>query len=268
MVHRSGPRLSGLFALAAALLLAGCAQNPPAGEVYDPIEPWNRKVFWFNQQVDTYVLKPASDAYIYVTPEPARKGVTNFFTNSLYPSTILNNFLQGKVAAGLTDVMRFMVNTTLGVGGLFDPATAMRLPAHNEDFGQTLAVWGLGPGPYLELPVLGPSNGRDIFRLPVDWFMNVYPGVINNVPAEAGLTATNVVNTRASLDKAIEIRRESALDPYVFTRSAYDQRRTNMIYDGNPPEQDLFDDAFFEDMDGEPAAEPPAPDGGAAPAED
>ena len=267
MAQRSGLRLTGLVVLASALLLAGCAQNPPSGEVYDPIEPVNRKVFWFNQQLDTYVLKPAADAYVFVTPEFARRGVTNFFTNSLYPSTILNNFLQGKVGPGLTDVMRFVVNTTLGMGGLFDPATAMGLPRHDEDFGQTLAVWGLGPGAYLELPVLGPSNTRDVFRLPVDWFMNVYPGLVSNTAATAGLTALGVVNTRANLDNALEIRREAALDPYVFTRSAYDQRRTNMIYDGSPPEQDLFDESFFDDMDEEPAADEAVPEGGAVPLE-
>ena len=256
--NRFGRRIRALPVILAVSLVAGCAQNPPGGEVYDPIEPWNRKVFWFNQKVDDYVLKPAADAYVFVTPQFARQGITNFFTNSLYPSTILNSFLQGKVGDGLTDSMRFVVNTTLGIGGLFDPATAMGLPMNSEDFGQTLGVWGSGPGPYLELPVFGPSNLRDVFHFPVDWFMNVYPGVVQSTAIEAGLTATNVINTRAQLDQAIEIRREAALDPYVFTRSAYDQRRTSMIYDGNPPEQDLFDDSFFEDME-EPAGDGAAP---------
>lgn len=241
--------LAALFI--AVLLLAGCAQ-PRAGMVYDPLEPANRKVFVFNETVDDYVLEPAADAYVAVTTEPMRQGVTNFFNNLSAPGVFLNDLLQGKLVHATRDLIRFGINSTLGLAGLLDPASRMGLPQRNEDFGQTLGVWGSEPGPFLMLPLFGPSNTRDVTRYPVGYFTNVLTYVVIDALTLGGLTALNAVNTRASLDRVLAIRDEAAVDPYSFTRSSYHQLRRSLIYDGNPPvREDLYDESFFEEMETE-----------------
>jgi phospholipid-binding lipoprotein MlaA len=219
---------------AVALNLAGCATpNQPGGETSDPFEGMNRTVFAFNKVVDRAVLGPASQAYVAVTPEPARQAIFNFLDNLAYLTTAINQFLQGKIERGFEDTGRFVFNSTFGIAGLIDFASGVGLERHDEDFDQTLAVWGVGPGPYLELPVLGPNTLRGIPGLVADtltdiktWFGDPYGWIA---------TGVDVVDTRARLDSAIRLRDRTALDPYVFQREAFMQRRRSLVFDGNPP---------------------------------
>ncbi len=223
-----------MAALALCLsLLPGCATTEEARAANDPLEPMNRKFHAFNDTLDRRILEPVADAYVKVTPEKVRTSIGNFFINLGYPLVALNNVLQGKADEGIRDVLRIVFNTTLGIGGLFDVASGLDLPRHEEDFGQTLAVWGVGEGIYLELPFFGPASLR---TLP-DVAAGVAPGplfVLGPV-VTVPLSAVEVVDDRGRLDTAIEVRRQVALDPYVFTREAYRQRRTFLIYDGDPP---------------------------------
>ncbi len=235
-----------------ALLLAGCAHNSTPLEPYDPYEQTNRKVFAFNQELDRYVLEPVATGYAKITPNFFRRGVQNFFANAAYPSVIINDFLQGKGMQGLQDTGRFLINTTVGLFGIWDPASYLGLPAHDEDFGQTLAVWGANSGPYLELPLFGPRYTRETVDLPLGAFTNVL-GYVFSWNVTIPLAALYVVNTRAQLDAAVKIREQAALDPYLFTRAAYMQLRENLIHDGKPPVEDLYDESLFEDDDALPA---------------
>lgn len=235
-----------LTVLLIAALLGGCAVNSTPLEPYDPYEEQNRKVFGFNQNLDRYVLSPVASAYATVTPGFFRRGVDNFFNNARYPKVILNDLLQGKMGHATKDTGRFLVNTTVGILGLWDPASRIGLPARNEDFGQTLAVWGANSGPYLELPALGPSYTRELSDYPVAAATNVLTYTLE-FQVLAPLTALYYINKRAMLEKAVQIRDQAAIDPYLFTRSAYMQYRENLIYDGNPPQTDLYDESLFED---------------------
>lgn len=231
------------LALATLLLLTGCASSeppPPEPETWDPIEPTNRKVYVFNEQLDRFVAKPLADGYVFITPRFVRRGVTNFFDNMGEPGNAVNNVLQGKPRDGARDTGRFLINSTIGLAGLFDVATALGMERSNEDFGQTLAVWGTPEGAYLVLPAYGPNNTRDVNDIPVSLATNpiTYAGWMITLP----LYALDLVNTRAQLDQAARFRSEAALDEYDFTRSAYRQYRDNLIWDGEPPETDFFDD--------------------------
>lgn len=239
-----------------ATLLNGCANNPAQHDVYDPLESMNRKTFQFNDQVDRYVLQPLAQGWTFITPSFVREAIGNSFVNLTYPGVVLNDILQGKTFAAGQDLLRFTINSTLGIAGLFDPATSLGLRDHREDFGQTLAAWGSGPGPYLVLPVLGPSNFRDTGGLSVDLFSNTLTFILSSTAIRAGLSTLQAVNTRAQLDKAVRISREAAVDHYAFIRSAYQQQRLNQIYDGTPPFEELYDeDLFDEDL---PPDEPSA----------
>ncbi|MCC5858389.1 MAG: VacJ family lipoprotein [Ectothiorhodospiraceae bacterium] len=238
-----------LPALLLALLLGGCAGTPPMPDeqVHDPLENVNRRIYAFNEQLDRYIAKPAADAYVFVTPRFARRGVTNFFDNARYPGTVVNGALQGKWGQAGRDSGRFLLNSTIGLLGLFDVATPLGLEQHNEDFGQTLAVWGTPEGTYLVLPVMGPSTTRDVHDYPVGMATNVVT-YLGGWALIGPLYALDLVNLRANLDQAARFRSEAALDEYVFTRSAYRQYRNNLIFDGEVPERDLFDD-LDEDFD-------------------
>jgi phospholipid-binding lipoprotein MlaA len=227
-------------ALLAAAALAGCAtQRAPSPR--DPLEPVNRAVFEFNDAADKAVFKPVAQGYRAVLPEIVRAGVRNFFSNLRDPWIALNQLLQGKVEDALSDAWRFFANSTFGMGGIFDIATDMRLPKHNEDFGQTLAVWGVHDGPYLVIPIWGPSTARDGVGLIADayaylpWWIPDWLDVQHRVAWQNSLTALDFVNIRANLLDATDILEEAALDRYAFLREAYFQRRRNLIYDGNPP---------------------------------
>jgi len=218
----------------AASLLAGCATTGGAGDPKDPWEGFNRGVFSFNEGLDKAVLKPVATGYQKVVPGFAREGVTNFYANLEDVGTSLNNFLQGKPKEGASDFGRVIVNTFLGVLGLWDVATPMGLEKHYEDFGQTLGVWGVAPGPYLVIPLLGPSTARDGPAKVVDpaWY---WPIALDNDRLYWSLWVLDKVNQRQILLQSEKVLDEAALDRYSFIRDAWWQRRQNQVYDGNPP---------------------------------
>jgi phospholipid-binding lipoprotein MlaA len=210
-------------------------------------------MYQFNDSVDQYVLKPVAQGYDKVTPAPVQKGISNFFSNLDDVLVVVNDLLQLKLAQFASDTGRLIINSTLGLFGLIDWASDMGLEKHNEDFGQTLGYWGVPSGPYFILPFLGPSTIRDSGGLYVDtyYFDPVYrelheefpPPERENKDAVWGMTIVKAVDTRAKLLKAESIMDEAALDPYVFLREAYLQRRKHMVYDGNPPkEEPIFDE--------------------------
>jgi phospholipid-binding lipoprotein MlaA len=224
------PRLAALLL---AALLAGCASTGER-DSRDPWEGFNRKSFAFNEKLDDVVLKPVATGYVKVVPAFAREGVNNFFENLEDVGTTLNNFLQGKPREGASDLGRFLVNSVFGVFGLWDIATPLGLEKHYEDFGQTLGVWGVESGPYLVVPLLGPSTARDAPAKAVDpsWY---YSSAIDNDTLYWSLWGLDKVRTRANLFQAEGVLKEAALDKYSFIRDAWLQRRRSMVYDGNPP---------------------------------
>lgn len=233
-----------------AMVAAGCAATPGRTSNDDRWEGFNRGVYKFNDTVDRAALKPVAKGYKAITPHWMRVGIGNFFSNLDYPSTILNQFLQGKGTLGLRDTGRFLVNTTLGVGGLLDVATPLGLEKNDEDLGQTLAMWGVGSGPYLTLPLFGPSSLRDAPTRVLDFFTD--PLTYVDIPWEAqwGERALNVVHRRAEL-LSLDPTLQRAYDPYAFMRDAWVQQREFAIFDGNPPPE-VLEEEF---IDEEPAAD-------------
>jgi phospholipid-binding lipoprotein MlaA len=223
--------LASIF-LASVVCCTGCAtaKNPR-----DPLEPLNRKVYRFNEAVDKAVTKPVAQAYRAVVPVPVRGGITNVFGNFRDVTTAINNLLQLKVPRAASDFGRVAINSTLGILGLFDVASRIGLEKHDEDFGQTLGRWGMGPGPYLVLPFLGPSTARDTLGLVGDYFTDPEFYLVTHTPETYVVFATRWINLRANLLSVEEIFNQAALDRYSFLRDAYLQRRRNQIYDGNPP---------------------------------
>lgn len=221
------------------LALVGCASGPNANP-RDPLEPFNRGVYQFNDAVDAAVLKPVATAYQTVTPVPVQRGIGNFFENLKTPWSFINNALEFKGQAAIASLMRFAVNTTIGLGGIFDVATDINIEKHTRDFGHTLGYWGVPPGAYLVLPLLGPSSVRDTVAVPADLMAGLLT-YVDNVPLRNSLWALGFVDERSKWLKASTILEEAALDKYSFTRDAYLQRRRNTIYDGNPPEEDSQD---------------------------
>ena len=226
--------------LLVALMATGCATGPNANPK-DPLEPMNRSISGFNDSLDKNVLKPVATTYRDVTPQLVQTGVSNFFNNLGDVLTTVNSGLQLKGRDTAESFMRVVVNTTAGVYGIFDVATKIGLERHKEDFGQTLGYWGVPNGPYLVLPVLGPSTLRDASVIPVEYSIDPVSNM-NSVPARNTLTATRIVDKRASLLKADNLLTEAALDKYSFTRDSYLQYRRNLVYDGNPPEEDDLPD--------------------------
>jgi len=194
----------------------------------DPLEGFNRAMFSFNDTVDAAVVKPVAEAYRAATPGFVQAGIGNFFSNIGDVWNAVNNLLQGRVNDSATDVMRFAVNTTIGIGGLIDIGSAAGMPKHNEDFGQTLGRWGVKSGPYLVLPVFGPSTVRDAFAMPVDMYGDLWyykrPMYIKNIGS-----VVRLVDKRASVLDAGSLLEEAALDKYVFFRDAYLQRRAGQV---------------------------------------
>jgi len=227
-----------LLPLCALLLSGGCA-TLPTGE-HDPrdrFERFNRSVFRLNQNLDRAVARPLAVAYTTVTPVPVRTGVSNFLANLNYPTVVVNDLLQAKPGQFAQDTARLLVNTTLGIGGLFDPASGLGLDAHDEDFGQTLGRWGVAQGPYLMLPLLGPSSVRDGVGKVGDHF-TAPKTYLSSQNLSWGLTGATLVSKRASLLEA-DAALNRYFDPYSFVRNAYLQRREFQVYDGNPPEDPL-----------------------------
>lgn len=226
----------GTSVLIVSSLLSGCATGPNANP-RDPLEPFNRGVYQLNDAVDRAVLKPVATAYQDVVPSLVRRGVNNFFANLQDAWSFVNNALQLKGVAAADSAVRFGVNTFIGLGGVFDVATEMNIEKHTKDFGHTLGYWGVAPGPYLVLPLLGSSTLRDTVALPVD-FQGDIVGYVEHVPTRNTLIAVRLVDDRANLLKASAMLDEVALDKYTFVRDAYLQRRRSAIYDGNPPGDD------------------------------
>jgi phospholipid-binding lipoprotein MlaA len=242
--------------VAVALASTGCATTNPQ----DPLEPFNRAMFTFNDKVDQVALKPAAQAYVKL-PSFVQTGVGNFFGNLSDAWTAINELLQGKGADGVTDVMRVAVNTTFGLGGLIDIGSEAGMPKHQEDFGQTLGKWGVHSGPYVVLPLLGPSTLRDTVATPVDFYGDPWsykrPVRWRNVG-----TVVNVVDQRARLLNASNLLEAAALDRYEFVRDGYLQRRRNQVYDGNVPDSSYNEEAY---PDADSVAAIPAPATGMKP---
>jgi phospholipid-binding lipoprotein MlaA len=238
-------RVRLVCALACFALLGACAST---GNPRDPLEPVNRGIYTFNEALDTTLLRPAAELYRGLVPRIVRTGVHNVFSNINDVIVALNNLLQGKVVNAASDTGRILVNTTVGLLGIFDVATPLGLQKHEEDFGQTLGRWGVGDGPYIVLPIFGPSNVRDAFGLVVDVYTDplsyVEPTRDRNI-----IWGVRAVNRRSELLDASKILETAALDPYQFVRDAYLQRRRNLIYDGNPPKEK------DEDVDTKPRSE-------------
>jgi phospholipid-binding lipoprotein MlaA len=210
------------------------ALAPEDEEDNDPFEGFNRAVYKFNDYFDRAILKPVAKGYDFITPNFIKKGISNVFRNLFEPTVIINDVLQGKFKQSASDTGRFVVNSTVGLLGLFDVAKHLNMPAHNEDFGQTLGVWGVKDGPYLVLPFFGPSSIRDGVGLVADWETDPVTYIEDNT-ARWGTRALRFVDTRAQYLGASEILEQAADDEYVFRREAYRQRRRNLVYDGNPP---------------------------------
>jgi phospholipid-binding lipoprotein MlaA len=209
----------------------------------DPLQSFNRKIFWFNDHLDMYVLEPVAKGWDYVLPRRAETSISNFFWNLHFPIDTVNAVLQGKFKEAGSDVGRFLVNTTIGVAGFFDPATSLGLELHWEDFGQTLGVWGVCPGPYLVLPVLGPSDVRDGGGLIVDAATSITPFFVNGYIL-LGARTVELVNTRAQYLDTIRKAKEAAFDYYSFVRNAYLQRRAALINDQELPSGQTQEDLY------------------------
>ena len=241
------PFLKRALAVLLLAMVSACATVPAPGQkaspaaAIDPWENWNRKVFAFNEGVDEAVLRPVATAYRDAVPSFVRTGVSNFFGNIGDVWSTANHFLQGKVGTGLDMGMRVLTNTIFGLGGVLDPATEASLPKRPEDFGQTLAVWGVPNGPFVMLPLFGPSTLRDTTAFPLDAYAtstsNYFDHVNNYV-----VTPLYVVQTRSELLATTQLISDVSLDKYSFIRDAYLARRRNQIYDGSPPLEAFEDD--------------------------
>jgi len=247
------------------LLLCGCATLPP-GSKRDPRDPWerfNRSSYQFNDALDRAVLKPAAKGYTHL-PQPVQTGMHNFFDNLDYPVTIVNDLLQGQLKPFFSDIGRFVLNSTLGLGGLFDPATPAGLQKNYRDFGQTLGKWGVPKGPYVVVPLFGPYDVRDgIGSVTVDYYAN--PRSYLNFWTNLGLYTVRTVDHRSRL-LPLDATIQSAYDPYAFVRSAYLQNRDFMVHGGQSQseeeqEEKLMQEAGEEENEAPPPSQPQAPEG-------
>jgi len=244
-----------LSSLVLSITLAGCATTATTvPEQNDLWIGWNRGTQTFNDNLDKAILKPMAKGYQWITPEIVDEGVTNFFSNINDIGVTLNDLLQFKIIQSGMDASRFLINTTVGVAGIFDVAKMIDLPKHKEDFGQTLGYWGVPSGSYLVLPFFGPSSPRDAFGLVGDALFNpltyvsVFGGAAINA-ATAGSRVLDVTDSRANLMTTEKIVDEGAIDRYDFIKNSYEQNRDYLIHDGNPPEEndpDLIDESYEE----------------------
>lgn len=243
--------VSAAIVCAAFLVVAGCAasdtrDNAATGTTNDPFESFNRKVYRLNTTIDKVALKPVAKGYRRFVPAPIRRGFANVFVNLSTPRSALNNFLQGKPARGFNELGRFLFNSTLGIAGIFDVATAGGMERYDETFSETLAVWGVPEGPYLVLPILGPHSMLDATGVPVDW----YADLNTHLPAAVKdrLYLFRLIDARARL-LAAETLLENSNDPYITLRESYLQNRAFEVYDGEPPEDpDFLEEELFEDF--------------------
>ena len=224
--------------------LVGCA-SIPEGQPRSKKDPWelvNRNVFSFNESIDKYAIKPITKVYEFIFPVYVRERFSNVFANVGDVYTAVNQLLQGKPKTAVEDLTRVIVNTTFGIGGIFDVATEAGLEKHSEDFGQTFGVWGIKDGPYMMLPLLGPSNVRDTVGWAFDIQTDILLTYIDNIPVRNAITGIRIVDQRSKYLSSTSLLGEAAFDKYTFIRDAYIQRRRNRIYDGNPPLIDEDDD--------------------------
>jgi phospholipid-binding lipoprotein MlaA len=228
--------------------VSGCATSS-SNTAQDPFEGFNRSIFAFNEGVDKVILKPVAKGYKAIMPEPLNQGVTNFFSNLDDVVVIANDLLQFKLTQAASDTGRIVLNSTVGLLGFFDVASQVGLTKHDEDFGQTLGYWGIGNGPYIVLPLFGPSSARDAFGFGTDTFLDplyYYAGSKNGIKTVAPYAA-KAVDERSDLLAAEKVLNTAALDKYAYLRDAYLARREYLVYDGNPPEDEEDDDIFDED---------------------
>jgi phospholipid-binding lipoprotein MlaA len=242
--------------------LSACVTLPPNSQrsPQDPWESWNRGVYKVNDKLDRAIAKPVARTYVRVVPSPIRTGVTNFFANLNTPTVLINDALQGKFLAAANDLGRFVLNSTVGIGGLLDPATPAGLAHNDEDFGQTLGHWGVHPGPFVELPILGPSDLRDAPAKVVDTYTNPRQYIRNDY-VKYGLYLPSLTDARAALLPLDETLKH-VYDPYAFIRDAYLQRRAYLVSDGKATDDTLVDpgdDAPDSDKAAPSGAPPPAP---------
>ena len=214
-----------------SILLTGCATTG-TGDVRDPLEGFNRGVYKFNSAIDSAVIDPITGIYRAITPQFVDQGVSNFFSNLNDISVVANDIMQFKLDQALRDSARFVVNSTMGLLGFFDVAEKMNLPKNNEDFGQTLATWGVGSGPYLVMPFFGPTTLRDATRFPVDGLLLNPVTYLESDELRAGLFGLNFVDIKSDLLTATDLVDEVALDEYEFVKNAYFEQRESLINDG------------------------------------
>lgn len=236
------PLLKGAITAFALMLLQGCATGPNASSdnPADPLEPFNRTIFKFNDELDRTIIKPVAVIYRDATPKLIRRGVTNFFGNISDVWSLANNVLQLHGTDATESLFRVTVNTFWGLGGIFDVASEMKIPRHSEDFGQTLGRWGVAPGPYLVLPVLGPSTVRDSVGTLVDVNGNLVSRS-SDVPLRNSLGVLGAVNLRANFIGAGNVLDEAALDKYSFAREIYLQRRRSLVGRDPAEKEERFD---------------------------
>lgn len=241
-----------LCIVAVLMGLGGCAGNPPAqnaaqSSAEDPWEPLNRGIFEMNRSLDKYTLKPVARGYQQFLPGALRTGIDNFFVNLRSPWHSINNLLQGDGKQSLHEAGRFLFNSTFGIGGLIDVASDMGFEKHKEDFGQTLAVWGVPKGPYVMIPFFGPATLRDGLALPIDFLADPLTWY-DNSSIRTKLWVLRIINLRERYLDAEELL-EEAYDPYIRLREAFLQNRRYEVYDGDPPMEDDFYEEFEEDFE-------------------
>lgn len=227
----------------ACVVVAGCASTPRQGAPGDPLEPLNRRIHAFNDVFDRNVARPVARGYRTVTPDLVERGIGNFFSNLDDVTVLANSVLQLKGRKSARTTARLFFNTTIGLAGVLDVAGTVGIPKGNEDFGQTLGHWGLGPGPYLVIPLLGPSDLRDGSGRFVDAQYDVLDEITDDDAEYYGAYLLGAIDARARLLSASDVLDTAALDPYAFTREAYLRRRANLVHDGDPPPQALPGDA-------------------------
>lgn len=242
----NGPRLKAAALIATLLTTSACTTIPSSQKTdYDPWEGLNRPIYQVNTAFDNALTKPIARGYQKVLPRVARTGISNFFRNLTTPRSMLNNVLQGKPKEGFSEFGRFVFNSTLGIGGLIDVASIGGMQEYREDFGQTAAVWGVGDGPFVIVPFLGPQNLRDAILLPLDIAVDpLYQYEVSSVRDK--LYILRIIDLRHRLLAASKLLEDSK-DPYITTRESYLQNREYEIYDGDPPVDDDFFDEFLEE---------------------
>lgn len=251
MYKNQPQRVCVLVAGLLVLLLAGCASTPRQATPGDPLEPLNRQVYAFNDAFDRAIARPVARGYRRVTPGPVQQGIGNFFRNLDDVAVLANSVLQLKGYKSAATTFRLVFNSTVGLFGLIDVASGLGVPKQYEDFGQTLGYWGLGPGPYLVLPVLGPSNLRDGSGRVVDAQYDPLDEITDDDREYWGATLVYAIDYRAQLLGATDMLDTAAIDPYGFTREAYLSRRANLVHDGDPPPEALPGDGDDGDGDGD-----------------